>query len=573
MSTSASARYIPHDSPVVISATNLDKAAVGRRDSISPERPLHHLSTADMSDQLNPHALPFRPGRGSNAQGPGTVGRSQDAPPATSPFADPGAPWQMGAPPSLPPHFFTGQYPNHGYEAHQQAQTQDQDQAQAYHHYWAQSYGQFDAPAQHAPTYSNAPAYQHQYYPPYYPQQQQHAPYQPGYPHPAQYQGMQQANWPQDATNEEEQYVSKALPKRVCGSAENVINHFRRLGTRVGKKSKKEKAKAKAIAREKIAKEYAAWLDRNQACCINRPRRASPVRAPLPVRPKPTPTLNPAPAHKKKGKYVEEKIMMPAPQPTDLYLSQAAEEPSQSGSPSSILVILDLNGTVLYRPNRNAKSMIARPFLKPFLRYLFDNFKVMVWSSAKPVNVKSLVEQSLDKDLRSKLVDTWARDTFGLSATNYNQNVQVYKNLKLVWSRDQIQQHHPEYDAGKRFGQHNTVLIDDTALKASAQPHNLLEIPEFDAKPEQMEQDVLREVAGYLEVLRKQTDVSKFISKHGFECNGRWAYNWPVESAEGGVMKEKVSADGATPAPKTEVSAVMESMSSVSLGAATQKEA
>jgi hypothetical protein len=546
----------------VISATNLDKAAVGRRDSTSPERSAHrhHLSTVDMNDDLNPQAMPFRPGGATDDTSRWDSNRSQDAAPALPPFGHPGAPWEMGFAPPHPAQFFTGQYPYYGYDA--------QAQVQAHHHYWPQNYGhehrQVDAQGHYAPRYDQSPAYPQQYYPPHYLQQQQYPLQQPSSMHPAQYQAMQRSSWLQGAPNEEPQYAFNTSSEPRCGSAQHVINRVRRLGTRPVKKSKKAKAKAKAAANEKLAQEYAAWLDIDEHWRINRP-----PRAPLPVRPKPTPT----PTSTKKGKYGDEKIMLPAPQPTDPYLSQAAEEPSESDSPGSVLVILDLNGTVLYRPNKNAKSMIARPYLKPFLRYLFENFKVMVWSSAKPVNVKSLVEQSLDKHLRSKLVDTWARDTFGLSATNYNQNVQVYKNLKLIWSRDQIQQHHPEYNAGKRFGQHNTVLIDDTALKASAQPHNLLEIPEFMAKPEQMKQDVLREVAGYLEVLRNQTDVSKFINKHGFQCNGRWTYNWPVESADGGVMKEKVSSNGEPPAPKTQVLEVMDSMSSVSLGGTAQKEA
>ncbi|KAB2099310.1 hypothetical protein AG0111_0g12486 [Alternaria gaisen] len=250
----------------------------------------------------------------------------------------------------------------------------------------------------------------------------------------------------------------------------------------------------------------------------------------------------PKAAAEKKGRYGDEKIMLPAPQPTQEYLDQAAGEPTTTDTPSQMLVILDLNGTVLFRPNRNAKTMIQRPFLRPFLRYLFENFKVMVWSSARPDNVKALVNQALDNDLRSKLVAQWARDSFGLSPTNYQQNVQVYKNLKLVWSRSQIQSFHPDYEAGTgKFGQHNTVLIDDSSLKASAQPHNLLEIPEFSATPEQMEGDVLREVAGYLEALRAQADVSRFIRKEPFAADGRYTFDWPDADAGGGELINKVS--------------------------------
>lgn len=287
----------------------------------------------------------------------------------------------------------------------------------------------------------------------------------------------------------------------------------------------------------------------------------------------------------KKGKYGDSKIMLPAPQPTELYLDQAAMEPSTTvNPPGHTLVILDLNGTVLFRPSKNPQAMIARPFLKPFLAYLFQNFKVMVWSSAKPNNVKALVDQALDKDLRSKLIGIWARDTFGLSSSNYSQNVQVYKNLRLVWSRDQIQQYHPKYNDGERFGQHNTILIDDSVLKASAQPFNLLEIPEFEATPEQMEGDVLREVAGYLELARHQADVSKFIKREPFDNGRQYKYVWlpepvliSVDKVTTGTGKKskpqtKNKNRNNKPSAPAPVSDIADSLSAVALGPLSAKE-
>jgi hypothetical protein len=257
------------------------------------------------------------------------------------------------------------------------------------------------------------------------------------------------------------------------------------------------------------------------------------------------------PTTKPTGRSRDPKIMLPAPAPTKAYMVQATEEPSTVEMSGRILVILDLNGTLLHRPNRNKKTMIARPFLNPFLRYLFSNFAVMVWSSARPENVASLVEQSLEEDLRKALVAQWARDNFNLKPEHYNQNVQVYKNLDLVWCKDEIQKQHPDYENGGRFGQHNTVLIDDTTLKAAAQPHNLLQISEFSATPQQMQEDTLSEVAGYLEALRTQQDVSKFMRKVPFQHrSAMWSYEWPEKDAatqgmayKGGELQDKVSMD------------------------------
>jgi hypothetical protein len=582
MSTVASARYIPHDSPVVSSDTNLDKTAVGRRDSTSPEKSYPHFPAANMNDDLNPQAMPFRPGEGNSDPRLWNRSRNENAP-FVPPFGPPGAQFHGNfPPPPPPPQFFTGnQYPRNEYEARQQAQAYEQARA---HYQWAQNYGHPGPQSQFQP-YGQPPAYPQQHYPPPqhpqpYQQHQQQPPRHPGFPHPAHFAAMQQASWPKGATNEELQYAFTALIQGLK-SKKRGANTLDRAPTQPSKKTKKSKAKAKASANDEASLQEYGSLHRVVSFekCNSRINKAYS-----------TPLL-PAKAPKK-GKYGDEKIMLPAPNPTDLYRSQASEEPTALDTPGDVLVILDLNGTVLYRPNKNAKTMIARPYLKPFLRYLFQNFKVMVWSSAKPVNVKALVDQALDKELRSMLVATWARDTFGLSVANFSQNVQVYKNLRLIWSRDQIQQHHPQYAAGQRYGQHNTVLIDDSALKANAQPYNLLEIPEFEATPEQMQGDVLREVAGYLEVLRQQSDVSKFINKQPFKGDSRWSYDWPDESAGGGDMTEKVSLKGKRANPKAPVSemtissapvsgannssvpvsAVTDSFSSVSLGDA-QKDA
>lgn len=256
------------------------------------------------------------------------------------------------------------------------------------------------------------------------------------------------------------------------------------------------------------------------------------------------------PRHKKDGEQKtkesnskDPKIMRPAPEPTLDYIEEANEEPFVIDPPDRTLIILDLNGTLIYRPSRKKPThMIARPFLKPFLRFLFENFAVMVWSSAKPENVGVLVENVLDKELRSKLVASWARDTFGLTPWEYNQNVQVYKDLTKVWADDNIQRKKPGYTFGKRFGQDCTILIDDSVLKAHAQPHNLLEIPEFKATAEQMNNDtVLREVAGYLQTARMQNNVSCFMREKPFKANGTWQYDWPDDLAEAGVIGEDVS--------------------------------
>ena len=266
-------------------------------------------------------------------------------------------------------------------------------------------------------------------------------------------------------------------------------------------------------------------LHRSRSCRVNKAHRAPAVEPPF-----------------KLQKHKDAKIMLPAPQPSAQYLLQAASRPEVIDPPNHKLVILDLNGTLLYRPNprKQPKKMIGRPMLPQFLHYLFDNFAVMIWSSAKPENVKTLVEIGLE-DRKSQLIDVWARDKFGLAPQHYSLNVQCYKDLTRVWASADIQRNVVGQEEGKCFDQRNTILIDDSALKAAAQPHNLLEIPEFmGVTDEGNEEDILGQVAGYLELLKMQEDVSKFIHKTPFQADGTWSFDWEH------LMPDKVGIEAAS---------------------------
>lgn len=186
------------------------------------------------------------------------------------------------------------------------------------------------------------------------------------------------------------------------------------------------------------------------------------------------------------------------------------------------LVILDLNGTLIhrekdYRPGQ--PKFTSRPYLEEFLQYLFDNFKVMIWSSSKPSTIREILKCWPFQGQQSALVAVWNRTHMGIPAEFYNDKIQTYKNLDKVWGSQDIQRHHPGYDSGKRWSQANTILIDDSWLKASAQPFNLLKVPTYEG-PYRDNEDLLGEIFQYLEVLRRQRDVSNFMHKRPFRNNG-----------------------------------------------------
>lgn len=65
-------------------------------------------------------------------------------------------------------------------------------------------------------------------------------------------------------------------------------------------------------------------------------------------------------------------------------------------------------------------------------------------------------------------------------------------------------------------------------MKASAQPYNLVQIPVFVKGGAEMKgaKDVLGQVVGYLEEVRRWGDVSAFVRERRFELDCGWGWNW-----------------------------------------------
>lgn len=120
----------------------------------------------------------------------------------------------------------------------------------------------------------------------------------------------------------------------------------------------------------------------------------------------------------------------------------------------------------------------------------------------------------------------------GLSLAQYGKRVQVYKQLQKVWADATVQSAHPDAQAGGKWDQGNTVLIDDSKEKARAEPCNLVEVPEFlGPGKSEGEEDVLGQVERWLEEAKGWSDVSGFMKAmgKGFVIGGPWK-----EEKEGG---------------------------------------
>ncbi|KAL4950150.1 NLI interacting factor-like phosphatase-domain-containing protein [Aspergillus filifer] len=201
------------------------------------------------------------------------------------------------------------------------------------------------------------------------------------------------------------------------------------------------------------------------------------------------------------------------PSATKKYLDQAALPPQDLPSPQPLLVILDLNGTLIYRKTKKFPPKFSeRVGLERFLKTLVEKYKVMIWSSSQPATVDAVCQKIFSGPDRKKLVVEWGRDKLGLSKAEYNSKVQVYKTLETVWSNKKIQTSCPKSgpkDQPARWDQTNTILIDDSKLKALSEPYNLIEIPEFTNDRTLDESAIFPRVLQRLEILSKCDDVSK----------------------------------------------------------------
>ncbi|KAH7393106.1 HAD-like domain-containing protein [Cadophora sp. MPI-SDFR-AT-0126] len=206
------------------------------------------------------------------------------------------------------------------------------------------------------------------------------------------------------------------------------------------------------------------------------------------------------------------------PNPTSAYLSASSEPIRQLPEAQHLLVVIDLNGTLLFRPNKRAPSkFIARPHTARFLRYCINTFTVVIWSSARPDNVKLMCNSILDQELRRKVIAIWGREMFGLSPSDYNARTQCYKRLTKLWDDQRIAASHPSYEFGERWSHANTVLVDDSPEKGRTEPFNMILIPEFFGDKNEPGQ-ILPQVHDYLNKLSMHSNVAAYLKAHPFRA-------------------------------------------------------
>lgn len=270
------------------------------------------------------------------------------------------------------------------------------------------------------------------------------------------------------------------------------------------------------------------------------------------------------------------------PSPADHYLYVAALTSRRLPVPRPILVVMDLNGTLLYRPQpRNRpKHFVARPVAREFLTYCLTYFRVVIWSSARPENVAGMLKQLLPDGLCAKMlgrrqgivveeaktadqqaaggegqnvagpyvprprppVAVWSRANFGLTAADYAKRVQCYKRLSMVWADPVARASHPAPAAALQAEAAATASVGapglqdilwpkaadghtwsqfDTVLVDDSREKARSEPHNLIEVPEFVgaaEKDIVMQVHDYLNELAHQSNISAYIRMHPFRA-------------------------------------------------------
>ena len=147
--------------------------------------------------------------------------------------------------------------------------------------------------------------------------------------------------------------------------------------------------------------------------------------------------------------------------------------------PHKRLIILDLNGTLIYKQHRKSGSgrclrsgrpefcvnqlqCWKRPGVDEFLERLFASYRVAVWTSAMKHNTKLLVKE-IFKNRAKDLLFIYSRDECS-EVSNLDSDFKSYKDLGKVWK------------TYSDFDKSNTIMIEDGLTKFKEHQENVLTV-------------------------------------------------------------------------------------------------
>lgn len=120
-----------------------------------------------------------------------------------------------------------------------------------------------------------------------------------------------------------------------------------------------------------------------------------------------------------------------------------------------------------FKNMENYYLICARPFLQPFLDFLFKNFKVHIWTAASKGYASFVVNEFiLKKDPNRRIHTILFSHHCRVSKRVYKKASKKLEMLWTVWNQ-------PEFDAD------NTYIIDDLEEVKESQAKNCIDIKPF----------------------------------------------------------------------------------------------
>ncbi|KAJ2228777.1 hypothetical protein IWW45_006467 [Coemansia sp. RSA 485] len=177
------------------------------------------------------------------------------------------------------------------------------------------------------------------------------------------------------------------------------------------------------------------------------------------------------------------------------------------------LIVLDLNGTLVHRSAKvdGVRKTKARPGLSAFLSFALKNFAVMVWSSAQPGSIVSMLNSGFGAHAQD-LVRVWDRRFCDLDGSYFSKSKSI-KDLTRITDGFDLSKSpncnvYGSYDGylGVYPPKHghwkleDIVLVDDSESKAALQKDNHIFISTFAGQQHDFELDILKSyLQGYLD--------------------------------------------------------------------------
>jgi hypothetical protein len=194
-----------------------------------------------------------------------------------------------------------------------------------------------------------------------------------------------------------------------------------------------------------------------------------------------------------------------------------------------ILLIFDLNGTILYRLKKGQQRKLVssnphkpanhdftitagvKVFVRPYFKELMEtlaklpHISIAVWTSARRDNAVLLTTTLFTKTKLEFILDRSHCENAPMNIKSSN----VIKNLNVIF-RDKV--------LGLKWNELNTILIDDTKEKAKKQPLNLLQVSSFDLADHGFnasQDNVLLNLSNWIESLPLDvSDIRNYIANY-----------------------------------------------------------